>query len=516
MNKNKLKLILSVPILLTPISVLACNNNQNLNQVSIQLKSNINQITLDELSSYSFELKQNNLKNTKIIILNKELKANGEIEILYQLKNANFTSSIKEYIVASNKIINNNSTQNQMDNDSVIQQKDIENIAINTQESDKIQTIDDERTNTKNSANNTNIINSNENEVANQNKSASQQRQIDSRNFLRLASWNVLNFGQSTVQNFKPKAEAISSIIYTQGYDVIGITELDSELAIQKVVELLKQIDTKHSANNDWKYIISDEYPIAKGHKSQADKYAAFIYKNSIVSPVLLQNNQYYALYDNSNFEPKFGGSLLGYSRPPFSVKFQVNLLDYKNNNFTYLLSHFDGPGVQNGEIKVKGKNGSGEFNEAWNIKNVFEWAKTINNGDDDLIFQGDTNIELSNQNKAFEWVNNYDAKLVFSDSEHFATSLKKSYAQYSQPYDKIIHSSNLQYTNEKIYHLYDFVNDPTVFQFANISSLEQWIEYCNHHSNKKYANETGYIYYGVSDHSPISYDLILDANDVY
>lgn len=72
--------------------------------------------------------------------------------------------------------------------------------------------------------------------------------------------------------------------------------------------------------------------------------------------------------------------------------------------------------------------NGSFEFNEAWNIKNVFDWMKTINGGDDDLIFQGDTNIKKGNENRAFGWVGSYEnAKMVLNEQKDNTSLGKKS-----------------------------------------------------------------------------------------
>ncbi|MCS4536639.1 hypothetical protein NXS15_00640 [Mycoplasma sp. CSL7475-4] len=522
MTKNKLKFVFSsLSITTTPLIVISCKNNQDINNLSIKLKTNIDKIHFNEIKSNSFELLNNN-KNIEIMLMDKETLSNGDIRVLYQLKDHQNVSNIKELVIPADKIIKINEDQPK---DSVVsdndQNKDDNNQQSNPSENTETNSTEVHDTD-KSDANASEETTATESNVTDNKEEKHEQPDTndndninngDSKNFIRIASWNVLNFGSRSVK-YEPKGQAIASIIYTQDYDVVGVTELDSEEAIKQVVNLLNEIDTKHSVNNDWKYIISDEYPIAEGHKNQADKHAGFIYKNTVVSPALLQNNQYKALYNNSNFENKFGGSLNGYSRPPFTVKFNVNLLKYKNNNFTYLVSHFDGPGVNEGEISVSGGNGSGEFNEAWNIKNAFEWAKTINNGDDDLIFQGDTNIELKNQSQAFGWVNDYNAQIVFDDDESNATSLKRSYGKYSQPYDKIIHSSNLKYTNPKIYHLYDFVNDPSIFQFSKISSLEEWIEYCSQISGKKYQSEIGYIYSGVSDHSPISYDLVLDVND--
>lgn len=344
-------------------------------------------------------------------------------------------------------------------------------------------------------------------------KNNSKSQNISNKHKLRIASWNVLNFGDSSLNT--PKAKAISSIIYTQGYDVIGLTELDSSAAVHKIVELLNELENKFKTNNIWKSIISDEYKASRGFKSSSDKHAAYVYKSNIVEPMILSNGKYSATYDNKSFENKFGGTVKNYSKAPFLVKFGVTIPKYRNVNFSYLLSHFDGPGRNRGnnEPSYNSKNGAHEMNEAWNIKNVFEWAKKINKGDDDLIFQGDTNIKLGNQKAAFGWLKDIDKQMPIKETFENKSSLSKSFGKYSETYDKIVHVSNLKYENPKVYKLYDFVKDGS-YKFHNISSLEQWINYFNSYVHKSYNGKHGYIYSGVSDHCPISYDLILDAND--
>ncbi|WP_029608547.1 MnuA family membrane nuclease [Mycoplasma simbae] len=333
---------------------------------------------------------------------------------------------------------------------------------------------------------------------------------------VRLASWNVLNFSSKLFNESLPKAQAIVSIIYTQGYDVVGLTEVEDTGVAERLAQMLNELEKANKTNNVWKAISSPQYVPQGPYISVSEKHASFIYKQNIVAPMVLSDGKAGRLYDNSGYENRFGGAANVYQKAPFAVRFKVNIPGYQRVNFTYMVAHFDGPGVgkNSGEVSYNG-GGSHEYNEAWNIKNVFQWAKRITGGDDDLIFQGDTNIKVGKQSAAFGWATEYGAVLPLADNKANSTSLsKKTIGAYSQPYDKIVHKSNMNFENAKIYKLYDFVTDPSIFQYAKISSYEQWAAYHNQHSTKARSKEYNYVYDGVSDHSPISYDLILDPND--
>ncbi|TQC53999.1 hypothetical protein E1I18_00880 [Mycoplasmopsis mucosicanis] len=331
---------------------------------------------------------------------------------------------------------------------------------------------------------------------------------------IRLASWNVKNYGNDAPVS---KGQAIASVIYVNNYDVVGLTELDGDNVPNILVDLLNDLEKKNNRNNTWKAIISDKYDALNG-KGQADGYAAFIYKDNIVSPLVLGDKKSGRFYDNSEgFETKYGGSVNQFNRPPFLVQFGVKTPKYQKVNFTYMLSHLDGPGTgkDSPEPKANGvkKQGAYEANEAWNIKKVFDWAKKITNGDDDLIFQGDTNIHKGNQSKVFGWTKDYGAVMPL-DEDNILTSLKANNNGYSEPYDKIIHYSNMNYTNATTFRLYDFVRYSNIFQYAPINSYEDWVKYVKGYNSKRYSQS--YVYHGISDHSPISYDLILDKNDAH
>jgi|GEM_PF-6167543 len=46
---------------------------------------------------------------------------------------------------------------------------------------------------------------------------------------------------------------------------------------------------------------------------------------------------------------------------------------------------------------------------------------------------------------------------MLLSDSKDNASSLSYTIGEYSEPYDKIIHKSNLNHSNPNVYRLYDF-----------------------------------------------------------
>lgn len=337
---------------------------------------------------------------------------------------------------------------------------------------------------------------------------------------VRLAHWNVCNFGDGAITENQAKAKAIASVIHNQKYDVVGLTELDGLNVAPHLADLLNEIERKNHTGNVWKYVNGDYSQGPGSSPSQApsgDKAASFIYKENIVRPKPFKDGKIGKFYDGTYFENKFGTSgtyASEYKRPPFCVRWESVLNGLKHVDFTFGISHFDGPGVKaEGErgVKVGRKTiGSLEANEAWNIKNMFKWLKDQTDGDDDLIFQGDTNIPKGSADDAFGL--NSNEKMILDESSENYSSLGKSIGKYAQPYDKIIHSSNLNASNGKVYKLWDFPKQD-IFQWATIKSLDQWKNWCTENS-KPYGSKTHALYNYVSDHCPISYDLELDSSD--
>lgn len=339
---------------------------------------------------------------------------------------------------------------------------------------------------------------------------------------IRLAHWNVCNYGDTGFKQNTAKGQAIASIIYNQKYDVCGLTELDSVNVPHRLADLLNEIERKKGTNNVWKAIVGDyknESGEAGAQAGSGDRAAAYLYKSNIVKPVAFKNGAIGQFYKNKYFENKFGtsGSLGSeYKRPPYVVKFQSLVKNVENANFTFAISHFDGPGTKAAGEGASGLGagvGSCEANEAWNIKNVFKWMSEEAE-DDDLVFQGDTNIPLNKARGAFG-DDVEDKWSLLKDTSENASSLRTTEGNYAQPYDKILHYSNLKASNAKVYKLWNFVNE-NIFHWATINSLSEWYQYTKT-VNTKTANSAARSLYGgggVSDHCPVSYDLELDSKD--
>ena len=337
---------------------------------------------------------------------------------------------------------------------------------------------------------------------------------------VRLAHWNVCNFSDKAITENQAKAKAIASVIYNQKYDVVGLTELDGLNVAPHLADLLNEIERKNHTGNVWRYLNGDyleESGRAHDQVKKGDRAASFLYKENIVKPKPFKDGKIGKFYRNKYFENKFGSTgqyANQYERPPFCVRWESVLNGLKHVDFTYAISHFDGPGkpaTDRGEINTgKGSIGSREANEAWNIKNVFKWLKEETDGDDDLIFEGDTNIKKNWEKEMFGLTSN--EKMILDESYENYSSLGKSIGNYAQPYDKIIHSSNLNGSNGKVYKLWNFPNQ-NIFQWATINSLDEWKNWCTENS-KHYPPTTHALYNYVSDHCPISYDLELDSSD--
>lgn len=330
---------------------------------------------------------------------------------------------------------------------------------------------------------------------------------------LKLAHWNVCQFSEGSFSERKPKGEAIASIIYHNKFDICGLTEVDGDgTSPQKLADLLNEIEQKNNTNNNWKSITSDRYGVANaGQGAQADYGAAFVYKSNLVDTIAFKDGSVGKFYDNSTYETHFGGDWTKYSRAPYGVRFQSKFSNIKND-FTFVVCHFDGPGVKAGEVKA-GNGGSGEYNDAWNLQHALDWFNKEAD-DDDIIFQGDTNIKKKKAGIAFEWLNNRpEYKMLIDDTAENATSLKQTIGKYGEPYDKIIFNSNLRYSNVGFYKIYDFPTD-NIFQFATINSHSDWFNYASSNASNPPTSEVRAIYGFVSDHCPTYFDLELNSND--
>ncbi|WP_373440383.1 endonuclease/exonuclease/phosphatase family protein [Metamycoplasma equirhinis] len=329
---------------------------------------------------------------------------------------------------------------------------------------------------------------------------------------LKLAHWNLCQFSEKSFNQNKPKGQAIASIIFAQKYDIVGLTEVDGDGTSPKsLAEYLNDLEKKNNSETRWESIVSSKYPITIG-SGQADYGAAFVYKTNMVKIIPFKDGSNWKFYDNSIYEKKWGGIWNKYSRAPFGVRFKSLIKNVENCDFTFTICHFDSPGAKKGEEKVNksSSGGSAEYNEAWNLQYVMKWFNEQAN-DDDVVFQGDTNIKKNNL--AFSWTKNVGAKIALgSNDKQDKTSLSRSIGKLSQPYDKIIHYSNLKFSNSKIYNIWNFIKD-NFFQYSKIKNINEWFEYCSTHGTTP-SSDVASIYGNVSDHCPISYDLELNSGD--
>ncbi|KDE45596.1 hypothetical protein NPL4_01015 [Metamycoplasma hyosynoviae] len=330
---------------------------------------------------------------------------------------------------------------------------------------------------------------------------------------LKLAHWNVCNFGKNALpngENPKAKAHAIASIIHNQQYDIVGLTELDSIEVSPVIVELLNELENKKGTGNIWSYVTGD-YQDSMGQSfkqaKHGDRAADYIYKNNKVAPVETDGKLGH-FYDGTGFVNQFNGVFNEYVRTPFCVKWELLNQSLSNKDFVFAISHFDGPGKndKNGEPDsgINSKTGAHEANEAWNIPNVFKWMETKFN-DNDVVFEGDTNIPEGAASQAFGSLTT--EKMLLDEGPENYSSLQTTEGGYSSPYDKIILKSNLEYSTPGVYKLWDFVNQDIFGWQSGITSYSEWEYYCIQNypdSVKSY----GAVYNYISDHCPIHFTL--------
>ncbi|TDU98102.1 MnuA family membrane nuclease [Metamycoplasma hyosynoviae] len=340
---------------------------------------------------------------------------------------------------------------------------------------------------------------------------------------LKLAHWNVCNFGEKALPNGekpKAKAHAIASIIHNQQYDIVGLTELDSIEVSPIIVELLNELENKKGTGNSWSYVTGDYHDSMGQSITQiphGDRAADYIYKNNKVAPVET-NGKLGHFYDGTGFVNHFNSDLNEYARTPFCVKWELLNQSLSNKDFVFAISHFDGPGRAKKKNKLTGKYeyiepsanighsvGAREANEAWNIPNVFKWMETKFN-DNDVVFEGDTNIPAGAASQAFGSLTT--EKMLLDEGSENYSSLQTTEGGYSNPYDKIILKSNLEYSTPGVYKLWDFVNQDIFGWQSGITSYKKWKDYCNHYYSGSVTESFGAVYNYISDHCPIHFTL--------
>ncbi len=332
---------------------------------------------------------------------------------------------------------------------------------------------------------------------------------------INIGFWNVLNYSNTSLNKAYFKTQALASVIFNQKYDLVGLVELkgSNNNHLDELIKLLNEQSEKISSHDRWAYRVSDKYISNPSYTKHRDsEFAGFLYKTNKLEPIKFNDGSIGKIYENPEFkETPFGGGVKHYSRPPYAMKFKILDSSLKNNDFTYIIDHFDSPGKKRGnkEVAVNGA-GSSELNEAHNLQYVFDYFNELDGENDDLFFAGDTNIKERNHNEAFSWLSKNSAyKNVFEPNNENKTSLSNTIDKYANSYDKIIHRSKLKYINPKIFKLYDFVNNG--FLYKNINSINDWVQYVKSSSRKKYRSDYGYIRSGISDHSPVGYTVLFE-----
>ncbi|WP_027120774.1 endonuclease/exonuclease/phosphatase family protein [Mycoplasmopsis lipofaciens] len=329
---------------------------------------------------------------------------------------------------------------------------------------------------------------------------------------IRISNWNVLDYSKSSKEI---KTLALASIINYLNVDLQGIIELNDEKALILLVTKLNELNPK--AN--WKYIISnkkDWNPNLQANSKQHE-YVGIIYKSSILKLKSFINGEEFLSYNNSTFVNYIQNEKIGYVRPPFGAFFETK--GKIKNDFTFVINHFDSPRASKYETTINNINnhkiqsqGSQELEEALNLYNLMNWYDQLDGKNNELIFMADTNILEGNANVVFEDAINKGYISLIDDDKKNSTSLAQSLKKYSQPYDKIFYKGDLKYENVGFYPLYNIFEDKIIEDFDN---LDKWIYYFNNTLKHSYSKDYGYIYYGISDHCPIYFDVILNKDDL-
>ncbi|WPB50492.1 endonuclease/exonuclease/phosphatase family protein [Metamycoplasma subdolum] len=265
--------------------------------------------------------------------------------------------------------------------------------------------------------------------------------------------WNVLNLSDGGEEY---KHRAIAQIINGEKFDLIGLTEIRSTEGAERVLDLLKEINS-----SNFNIIHSELLKGSYASPGQAE-YVSIIYNSDKLKTLPFENGKtgfsYTETFDPEEPLNESNGGKGEYVRPPFGVKFAA--LDHNKNqveDFTFIFDHFDSPGGKGGEGS---KNGTGlqELAEARQLKNVFKKYDEIDGTNSDLFFGGDTNIKFKKQDFAFNMTNEF--KFLFEEIEENKTSLGMKPEVYSNTYDKLIAKTNLKTESGMIHKLWSINNE--------------------------------------------------------
>lgn len=270
---------------------------------------------------------------------------------------------------------------------------------------------------------------------------------------VRIGHWNVLNLGWNSRSSEKTaeRIDAIAELIYYQNMNLVGLTEIKNEAAVERIISALNILDPE----SKWKMIVSPLSTSITGTRGQAE-HVGIIYQSKLLNPVPFENSSTVgSFYENSTWSNPFIKTLkqqINYVRPPYGAKFEVKS---NGEDFTVVYSHNDSPGSKRGKPNdVSGskygfpRQGMQEVSEAYRAKEMMEWFDSIDGENKELFYMADTNIHLGNEAKAFGPLINSGFKSIYPESEENKTTLRTDAKSYASPYDKMFYRGKLELSN--------------------------------------------------------------------
>ncbi|OYD26649.1 Endonuclease/Exonuclease/phosphatase family protein [Mycoplasma testudineum] len=332
---------------------------------------------------------------------------------------------------------------------------------------------------------------------------------------IKIASWNLLNYSGDEKQ--ANKTEILTKVMVSEGFDIVAANEISNDkkdaqgnvIALNALLTSLRKLDPE----SKWNGFISPQLS-GKGKESQKE-WIIFLFKSSKVEPLKFQGDSDFGkAYINEPWKGRFEKEIdYIYARPPFGMKFQTigNIV----NDFTIIAGHLDSPGKYTGTnksrvelatTKLSGQ-GNQEVEEALQLSEVAKWFDGIDGVNDEIIILGDTNIRQGNEAKAFETLINEGYVNLFDDSKEDATTLSSKVGEYANPYDKIFYKGSLQARAARKWDLFSIADSKLVDwdAFKDAKDKER---------GKKYSNEKDYFGNIISDHTSVSFDIILNSTD--
>ncbi|MGY6172274.1 MnuA family membrane nuclease [Candidatus Mycoplasma pogonae] len=295
---------------------------------------------------------------------------------------------------------------------------------------------------------------------------------------IRIGHWNVLNLSDKTAPRNLAKYSAIGNIIKNQKMNLIGLTEVQKNGGVQRILGILNQnLDTP-----DWEAIVSEKSTTKTGSVGQSER-VAILYQKSLLEPIPFDNYATAGLfYENNQWQnPFIPGQEIDYIRPPFGVKFKIIA---NGEDFTVVYSHSDAPGPHRKgraydiDATEHGFPGQGlqEVNEALHLKEVMEWFDQIDGDNEELFYMGDTNIKLGNEAKAFAPLISSGYTSLFPESEANKTTLSGHEKAYASPYDKMFYKGQLPTQNAQKGDIFELFKDPNLVDSGQITKIREHI----------------------------------------